>query len=141
MVLELSSGPDGVFWNGNQIRRTGENTDWEFDVAHFILRSISETVSVDVSLDTTIVKSLEFLFLERNGLPVVNPVSVTSSGRSVSDHVRESGPVIYGWVGVNEHTVKYGTDFTFELFAKPLSRSRSGFREWNNVVLVSMLKG
>ena len=140
LVLELSSGPDGVFWNGNQIGGARENTDWEFDVAHFILRSITETVSINVSLNTTIIKSLEFLFLKRNGLPVVNPVSITSSGWSESDHVQESIVVVNGWVGVDEHTVKCVTDFTIELCTKPLGRSRSGFTEWNNVVLVSKLK-
>jgi len=79
LVFELSCGPDGVFWDCDQILRSRENTDWEFDVAHFVLRSIGKSISIDVSLNTTVIESLELLLFKRNRLPVMNPVSVTST--------------------------------------------------------------
>jgi hypothetical protein len=62
----LVSRPDGVFWDGNHVSRAGEDTDWEFNVAHLVLWSVSEAISIDVSLNATIVESLELLFRKRN---------------------------------------------------------------------------
>jgi len=94
LVFELGCRPHRVHWDGDQIVGPRENTDWEFDVAHFILRSIPQTVSVDVGLDSAVVESLELLFRKRNGLPIVKPVSVPGSGWSVVDHVQKSLVVV-----------------------------------------------
>ena len=68
-----------------------------------ILRSIAKTVSVNVSLDPTIIESLELLLRKRNGLPIVKPVSVPSSGWSIVNHVQESTMVINFRIRINEH--------------------------------------
>ena len=140
LIFKLRSGPDCVFWYSDQVSRTRENTDWELDVAHFILRSVAKTVSVDVGLDSTIVESLELLLGKRNGLPIVEPVSISGTGWSIVDHVQESILVIDGWIRVNEHAGENIAEFTVVQAAKFDSGLCCCIAKWNKVVLTSQLK-
>ena len=140
LIFELGSGPDGVFRNGDQVSGPGENADWEFDIAHFVLRSVSETVSVDVGLDSTVVVSLELLFRKWDGLPVVKPVPVSGTSWCIVDHVQEGILVIDCWVGVNEHAGENVAEFTVEQAAKFNSALCSSIAIWNKIVLASHLK-
>jgi len=135
LVLELGSRPHRVFWDGDQVGRPRENTDWEFDIAHFILRSIAQTVSVDVGLDSAVVESLELLFGKRNGLPIVEPVSVPGSGWSVVDHVQERLVVVNCRVRVNDHARENIAEFAVEQTANVDCASGGFVTEWNQVVL------
>jgi hypothetical protein len=140
LVFVLGSGPDGVYWDSNQVIRAGENTNWEFDVAHFILRRINKTVFVNVSLRSTIIESLELLFRKRNGLPIVKPVSISSSGWSIVNHVQESIMIINFRIRVNDHAGKNITEFTVKQTANIDCRLCSFVTKWNKVVLTSKFK-